>query len=117
MVDVFAGPNAPLAFVFKLCGWQATAWDKLIYPEHDLATQDGQDKLSQACADVVLVAAASPCDTKARIREILRIFPDGRPAPGPLRSEEYPEGLPNLSGPGTKRVATDNRVTSFVLDK
>ncbi len=62
-----------------------------------------------------MLAAAFPCDTKTRIREIPRFFPDGRPTPGPLRSEEYPMGLPNLAGADKEKVRNDNIVTNFVL--
>ena len=62
------------------------------------------------------MAAALPCDTKTRIREIPRIFPDGRPAPQPLRSEEYPQGLPNLKGKDAEKVRQDNALTDFILN-
>ena len=56
------------------------------------------------------------CSTKSRAREIPRVFQDGRPAPGPLRSEEYPKGLPNLAGKDLERVRVDNQACAFVLD-
>ena len=44
------------------------------------------------------MAAALDCSTESRAREIPRVFEDGRRAPGPLRMEEYPEGLPESTG-------------------
>ena len=116
MVDIFSGPNAPLALAFKLCGWRATAWDRLISPSHDLTVAEHRQSLAQHCTNVTLVAAALPCDTKTRIREIPRFFPDGRPTASPLRSEEYPEGLPHLRGADRDRIARDNLITDFVLE-
>lgn len=63
------------------------------------------------------MSAAMDCSTKSRAREIPRHFSDGRPAPKPLRSEEYPEGLPHLSKANADRVATDNKACTFVLDE
>ena len=116
MMDIFSGPNAPLALAFKLCGWEATAWDKLIDPNHDLTIKEHRDELAKQCHHVTLITAALPCDTKTRIREILRFFPDGRPTASPLRSEEYPEGLPQLRGADKKRVDEDNLITDFILE-
>ena len=116
MIDVFSGPRAPLALVCKLCGWAATARDKLLSPDHDLSSASNRRILNDDSSNVVFLAVALPCDSKTRIREIPRIFPDGRPAPGPLRSEEYPEGLPTLKGNNKQRVEQGNTVTNFVLD-
>ena len=57
------------------------------------------------------------CSTKSRAREIPRSFDDGRPAPRPLRSVEFPEGLPQLSPSEQARVDTDNAATSFILSQ
>ena len=51
------------------------------------------------------------CSTKSRVREIKRQAPDGRPLPKPLRSEQYPEGLPGLK----LRVSQDNLVDQVQL--
>ena len=61
--------------------------------------------------------AAFDCSTKSRAREIPRSFSDGRPAPKPLRSNDYPLGLPNLQGEQRNRVDTDNAACAFILDE
>ena len=42
---------------------------------------------------------------------------DGRPAPAPLRSEVYPDGLPTLSGRYAQRIDTDNKACNYVLEE
>ena len=61
--------------------------------------------------------AAFDCSTKSRAREIPRSFSDGRPAPKPLRSNDYPLGLPSLQGEQRDRVDTDNAACAFILDE
>jgi hypothetical protein len=68
--------------------------------------------LSRQLGEVIFIAA---CSTKSRAREIPRRFEDGRRAPGPLRSEAYPDGLPNLSTREAKRVEIDNKGCDYVL--
>ena len=43
------------------------------------------------------------------------MFNDGRRAPGPLRSPQFPAGLPELTGKDKARVDKDNSACSFVL--
>ena len=62
------------------------------------------------------MAAASGCSAKSRAREIPRTFEDGR-APGPLRSEDHPEGLRGLTGGDLERVTKDNVACAWVLDQ
>jgi len=102
MVDVFSGPNAPLALAFKMCGWQTETLDKEISPSDDLNITARQQKLAIQMKSATFVAVAFDCSTKSRVREIPRKFEDGRHAPGPLRSEDHPGGLPSLRGPKRK---------------
>ena len=60
---------------------------------------------------------AFDCSTKSRAREIPRVFPDGSHAPAPLRSDEFPLGLPTLSGRDAERVGKDNLACVFVLQQ
>ena len=109
------GPNAPLAKAFISCGWGCLTVDWLLDPSQDLADERRQQSLSRQLEEVIFIAAAIDCSTKSKAREIPRRFEDGRPAPGPLRSEVYPDGLPTLSGGDAKRVDTDNRACNYVL--
>eukprot|EP00435_Cladocopium_sp_Y103_P060929 s497_g22.t1 len=115
MADLMAGPGAPLTRAFICCGWRCLTVDWLLDPSHDLANPARQASLSAQLEEAIFIAAALDCSTKSRAREIPRVFDDGRPAPGPLRSEAHPDGLPNLSPKDAKRVATDNLACSYVL--
>ena len=114
MADLMAGPNAPLTKAFISCGWRCLTVDWLLDPSHDLADERRQQSLSSQLEEVIFIAAAIDCSTKSRAREIPRRFEDGRPAPGPLRSEVqvYPDGLPICRGvtpsesTSTTRLAT-----------
>ena len=78
-------------------------------------TNIARSSLSSQLEDVIFIAAALDCSTKSRAREIPRRFEDGRPAPGPLRSEVYPDGLPGLSKRDEARVQRDNAACAYVL--
>eukprot|EP00435_Cladocopium_sp_Y103_P024743 s3584_g6.t1 len=81
----------------------------------NLAHPARQASLSAQLEGVIFIAAALDCSTKRWVREIPRVFEDGRPAPGPLRSEAHPDGLPGLSPKDAARVDTDNRACHYVL--
>ena len=117
MADLMAGPNAPLTKAFLFCGWECITVDWLLDSSHDLSNPLRQASLHDQLQTVHFIAAALDCSTKSRAREIPRQFDDGRPAPSPLRSETYPEGLPHLSGRDAERVAKDNLACSFVLQE
>eukprot|EP00435_Cladocopium_sp_Y103_P009381 s366_g2.t1 len=113
--DLMCGPNAPLSQAFLFCGWRTMQVDWLLDPIHDLADPARQASLGPQLDECDFVAAALDCSTKSRAREIPRVFEDGRKAPGPLRSDRYPEGLPNLSSKDQRRVDTDNQACAWVL--
>ena len=50
-------------------------------------------------------------------KEIPVHFSDGRPSPKPLRSVDFPEGLPDLPHKDAVRVHRDNVAANFVLDE
>ena len=110
-----AGPNAPLTKAFISCGWRCLTVDWLLDESHDLSDERRQQSLSEQLEEVIFIAAAIDCSTKSRAREIPRKFEDGRPAPGPLRSEVYPDGLPHLAGRDARRVDMDNKACNYVL--
>ena len=115
MVDVFSGPNAPLAVAFEYCGWRADTLDKAITGSDDLNNPVRQSTLADQVKRAAFVSAAFDCSTKSRAREIPRNFGDGSRAPEPLRSQKHPEGLPSIKGEARKRVDKDNEVTDFML--
>lgn len=117
MADLMSGPNAPLTKAFLFCGWKCITVDWLLDASHDLANPIRQASLATQLREVDFIGAAMDCSTKSRAREICRHFNDGRPAPQPLRSVEFPEGLPDLNAADWARVQTDNAACKFVLDQ
>ena len=117
MADLMSGPNAPLTRAFIFCEWRCITIDWLINPQHDLANPDFQQELHEMLQQADCICAALDCSTKSRGREIPRRFEDGRPAPKPLRSDEYPTGLPHLRGRDLRRVTRDNQACDFVLQE
>ena len=110
-----SGPQAPLTKAFLFCGWRCITVDWLLDPSHDLSNPIRQQSLAEQLQDVDFLGVAMDCSTKSRAREIPRVFDDGRPAPQPLRSVDYPEGLPDLSEADQNRVHLDNIACQFVL--
>ena len=113
MVDLFCGPNLPLGKAFLYCGWRCLPVDWALDPSHDLSNPQRQDSIREQLQDAVFAAAALDCSTKSRAREIPRDLGDGKP--GPLRSDRYPEGIPDLPMADQLRVSKDNLACSFVL--
>ena len=64
--------------------------------------------LNSGCIQVFLlwIHLAPVCGTASRARDIRRFHND----PKPLRSEEWPEGLPGLSPKELERVSLANRL-------
>ena len=117
MADLYAGPNVPCqkrssSVVGKLSQWTGCLTGVTTYPT-GLRQQSLHDQLQSVC----FIAAALDCSTKSRAREIPRDFGDGRPPPRPLRSEQHPLGLPELTGSQYSRVEKDNAAASFVLSE
>lgn len=117
MADLFAGPNVPITKAFLFCGWRALPVDWELDHTHDLSSPSRQALLHEQLRDADCIVAAFDCSTKSRAREIPRVFSDGRPAPKPLRTETFPEGLPHLPESQARRVDVDNRACSFVLEE
>ena len=118
-IGVFAG-SAGLCRAFKQCGYsQSLAVHKVASPlaRAPIVTLDlclpGSlsillDLINRDC--VAGIHLAPPCGTSSRAREL----PKGPP---PLRSMEFPDGLPSLSGLDALRVSQANelyRVTALI---
>ena len=116
MADLYAGPNVPLSKAFIFCGWETISVDWMLDKGHDLSNSLRQQSLHEQLQSVCFIAAALDCSTKSRAREIPRDFGDGRPPPRPLRSEQHPLGLPELTGSQQRRVEQDNMAASFVTN-
>ena len=85
----------------------------------DLSTDDGQKIFWGMVADnrAAWVHFGPPCGTASKARERRLLRADGTPAscdPQPLRSAQYPDGLPTLEGSDSLRVKTANLLYHFV---
>ena len=112
-----SGPRAPCTKALIMCGWEAVPIDTLLSEEHDLADPATQHAVHLMVLKADAVLAAIDCSTKSRIRDIPRCGAQGRWLPPPLRSQEFPLGLPSLTGARKARVARDNAAADFVLDE
>ena len=115
MVDIMRGPNFPLGKAFRMAGWRIFAIDLLFGKDDDLSKLENQEVMRKRLKGADFIWAALDCSDKSRIREIKRKHADGRPMPGPLRSEKFPMGLPELQGHDKERVAASNCAAEFIL--
>ena len=119
MLEVFAG-GAVLTSVAKQFGLGGMAIDKTrkqnarctIY-QLDLLQADDRELLEEWLSSPLLLWAhfAPVCGTASRAREIPR--PELSMAPRPLRSMEYPMGLPDLGPIERKRVEIANELFRY----
>ena len=84
----------------------------------DLTTKHGQDVFLEWLESPLVqgIFIAPPCGTCSLARCKKLRDEKGRPIPGPvpLRSEKFPEGLPNLSPRNRLRVSLANKLYEFV---
>ena len=86
----------------------------------DLSSESGQRLILDIVekAEIVHIHAGPPCGTSTKSREIpisKALRAAGAPQPKPLRSAEWPWGLPSLQGINRARVETANRIYLFVI--
>ena len=86
----------------------------------DLSTKEGQDLFWQMVLDnnPDYIHFAPPCGTASRARERpLKKMPNvPLKPPRPLRSDDHPDGLPDLTPEEVKRVTTANQLYAFVAN-
>ena len=119
-LEVFSG-SARLAKALAAVGFASQGLDyggNKDTPQHktiqvDVGTKEGQDLFWHIVAtrNVKFVHVAPPCGTASRVREIRR---SSGPNPPPLRSNDYPDGLPGLSPTEAQRVQKANELYEFV---
>ncbi len=101
MLDLYCGPNAPLAKAFNWCGW------RVVTPV-DLERDAERQAIAGFFLQTSCIASAMSCATKSRARE-------RQPGPPPLRSVEFPHGLPDLSNRNLLRVSQDNFSSDYAI--
>ena len=90
MLDLYSGPNAPLAKAFNWCGWRVvTPVDLERDAELDVSKPEVRQAIAGCLPQTCCIASAMSCATKSRARE-------KQPGPPPLRSVESPRGLTGL---------------------
>ena len=89
-----------------------TPIDLLVDKEFDITSSPVQAAIFQVLLEIHLLSCAIACNTKSRAREISR---PGLKLPQPLRSAQYPRGLPDLQPRDLARVAQDNEASDFQL--
>ena len=127
-LEVFCGCGE-LAFQMKQVGFRSLGLDCSSNKDRprctaivlDLTTASGQATFWKLVVeyDVAWVHFAPPCGTASRARERRLFDAGGLPAaldPQPLRSDEHPDGLPNLEGSDLERVKAANVLYKFVAD-
>ena len=85
----------------------------------DLTTTHGQLIMETTLNSgrVAVITAAPPCGTASRAREIpigVKRRKQGVPQPKPLRTNEFPEGIPGLTGLDAERVETANLLYKWI---
>ena len=109
-----SGPNYPLAKAFEMAGWRTLAVDLLFGEENDFSKLPNQVTIRKQLRHADFIWAALDCSDKSRIREIPVKHSHNRAMPLPLRSEEFPTGMPELQGYDKERVAASNDAAEFI---
>ena len=91
------------------------AVDLLFGGEHDLSKLHNQVMIRKQLRHADFIWAALDCSEKSRISEIPVEHSHNRAMPLPLRSEEFPMGMPELQGYDKERVAAINDAAEFIL--
>ena len=113
-IEVFSGTAGLTAEVRRLGCQHSTGVDAHVTKQVkapvlrlDLSEESGQKLLWRILEqpNVFGVHLGPPCGTSSRAREIRRKH---GPSPAPLRSDEFPDGLPTLAGRDLARVRTAN---------
>ena len=125
LLDLFCG-TAGVAAAFKALGGEALGIDHMVDKRRvkgpvakvDLTQKDGQRTVLSWIRDgkVDAVMLAPPCGTSSRAREIplpkrYRLRKGMQPVP--LRSDRWPDGLPQLRGVAKLKVEAANRLYRF----
>ena len=120
-MEVFCGSGRLTASVRKLGVVEAIGIDHILSKrlqapaiKLDLNSQNGREVLKNMMESdsVMWIHFAPPCGTASRARNIRR----GPHDPPPARSEEWPDGLPNLSGTLQSRVSLANELYSLTSE-
>ena len=125
-LEAFCGCGE-LAFQMALVGMKSIGIDhadnkdkpRCKHLQVDLSSPQGQALFWKLIEDnrVDWVHFGPPCGTASRAREVRLKNKDGTPAdidPLPLRTDEWPDGLPELSGHDKARVVAANLLYDFV---
>ena len=114
MWELMSGVEAIMTRAFLWCGWLARQpVDYLLDPAMDMSRRDTRRAIRQHLPEVDFWWIGIECSSMCRARERPLPWPG---APGPLRSEQYPDGLPGLSERDSLRVLQDNSNADWCCD-
>ena len=102
-IDICAGPHTPLSSAVCNLGFDSCPLDSRLNVTHDLLDSRFYEDLLRLCASgtSAYTAASPPCNEFS----LLKAKPNG---PKPIRTLEFPLGLPNLTQSEERRL-TDSR--------
>lgn len=109
LLEVFAG-SARLCKAFRRQGWETWAWDSKLGPSFDLTSPRNLKNLLAKLVQVDWVHIATPCGSFSAARR-------GRPGSpgGPLRTKEFPYGIPGLPETDLKKTEIGNKLLAATI--
>ena len=94
--DFCAGASAPVSYALAWCGWRVEVYDISVDSPHDISSGELPQSLWDRRSEVHACIWTPPCSTSSRTSDGLR--PDLPHPSQPLRSQEFPLGVPGLAG-------------------
>lgn len=91
-IDSMCGPTTPISKALQWRGWRVHSWDLRLDASHDLSKAKGQEDVMQDVPMVDFCMSAMAFSTLTRARN--KPIPNHPKPPQPLRSDDYPMGLP-----------------------
>ena len=110
----YRSDRCSLRFFAGSCNWSVavnqfaqvvvSSWDGIFGPEYDLSRKPSVHKLLRVLESPYVVGVwwGTPCSSMTRARG------PGRLGPAPLRSDQWPEGLPKLSTSNQMKIDDGN---------
>ena len=109
-VEVFAG-SGHLAEAHAKQGFHVVCWDINLGPQYDLTVLSARNRLRRLIHHACTVHFGLPCNTFS----LARRAPKDSKMPSPLRSAEFPMGLPDLSEADQAKVDAGNMLLRFTV--
>ena len=112
--ELFSGPRAPTLQALRWCGWRTLAPYDILLGGLDLADAAVQQEVLDSRSRVDARVAGICCKTLTRARE--KPIPGCSRPPVPLRSAEFPDGIPDQNGKLPARICRANEAADFTME-